>query len=105
MSNIKVIGKKFFKETDGSFTAWIAIEADKKEIFENFASSSSNEEEADGAKNPSKKSSSENFFLLPKQKTMSTCENDDKSSNVESNLSFRTFQSTSKQDGDISNIG
>ena len=43
MSNIKVIGKKFFKETDGSFTAWIAIEADKKEIFENLISKVSSE--------------------------------------------------------------
>ena len=43
MSNIKVIGKKFFKETDGSFTAWIAIEADKKEIFESLLSKVSSE--------------------------------------------------------------
>jgi len=43
MSNIKVIGKKFFKETDGSFTAWIAIEANKKEIFESLISKVSSE--------------------------------------------------------------
>ena len=43
MSNIKVIGKKFFKETDGSFTAWIAIEANKKEIFESLLSKVSSE--------------------------------------------------------------
>ena len=43
MSNINVIGKKFFKETDGSFTAWIAIEADKKEIFESLLSKVSSE--------------------------------------------------------------
>jgi hypothetical protein len=78
----------------------------RKEIFENFASSSSsNEEEPESAKISSKKSIVDDFFLLPKQKTFSTCENEDKSSNVESTLSFRTFQSTQKQDGDISNIG
>ena len=43
MSNIKVIGKKFFKEPDGSFTSWIAIEADKKEIFESLVSKVSSE--------------------------------------------------------------
>lgn len=34
MSNVKEIGEKIFKEPDGSYTYWIAIEAGKKEIFE-----------------------------------------------------------------------
>jgi hypothetical protein len=43
MSNIKVIGKELFKETDGSYTFFIAIEANKKEIFENLISKVSSE--------------------------------------------------------------
>lgn len=38
MSNVKEIGEKIFKEADGSYTYWIAIEADKKEIFEKIDS-------------------------------------------------------------------
>ncbi|MBX3164126.1 MAG: hypothetical protein KF900_06560 [Bacteroidetes bacterium] len=34
MSNVKEIGEKIFKETDGSYSYWIALEAGKKEIFE-----------------------------------------------------------------------
>ena len=34
MSNVKEIGEKIFKETDGSFSYWIAIEAGKKEVFD-----------------------------------------------------------------------
>jgi hypothetical protein len=34
MSNVKEIGEKIFKEPDGSYSYWIAIEANKKEIFE-----------------------------------------------------------------------
>lgn len=34
MSNVKEIGEKIFKEPDGSYTYWIAIEADKKEVFQ-----------------------------------------------------------------------
>ena len=34
LSNVKEIGEKIFKEPDGSFTYWIAIEADKKAVFE-----------------------------------------------------------------------
>ena len=34
MSNVKEIGEKIFKETDGSFSYWIAIEAAKKEVFD-----------------------------------------------------------------------
>jgi hypothetical protein len=34
MGNVKEIGEKIFKETDGAFSYWIAIEAGKKEIFE-----------------------------------------------------------------------
>jgi uncharacterized protein YukE len=43
MSNIKIIGKELFKETDGSYTFYIAIEADKKEIFESLLSKVSSE--------------------------------------------------------------
>jgi hypothetical protein len=34
MGNVKEIGEKIFKETDGAYSYWIAIEAGKKEIFE-----------------------------------------------------------------------
>jgi hypothetical protein len=34
MSNVKEIGEKIFKEPNGSFSYWIAIEAGKKEVFE-----------------------------------------------------------------------
>ncbi|PBQ32538.1 hypothetical protein CNR22_12405 [Sphingobacteriaceae bacterium] len=34
MSNVKEIGEKIFKESDGSYTYWIAIEADKKAVFD-----------------------------------------------------------------------
>lgn len=34
MSNVKEIGEKIFKEPDGSYTYWIAIEADKKTVFD-----------------------------------------------------------------------
>lgn len=34
MSNVKEIGEKLFKEPDGSYTYWIAIEANKKEVFD-----------------------------------------------------------------------
>lgn len=34
MSNVKEIGEKLFKEPNGSYTYWIAIEANKKEVFE-----------------------------------------------------------------------
>lgn len=33
MSNIHVIGKELYQETDGSYTYYIAIEAEKKEVF------------------------------------------------------------------------
>lgn len=33
MSNVKEIGEKIFKEPDGSYSYWIAIEADKKEVL------------------------------------------------------------------------
>lgn len=38
MSNVKEIGEKIFKEPDGSYTYWIAIEANKKEVFEKIDS-------------------------------------------------------------------
>ena len=34
LSNVKEIGEKIFKEPDGSFSYWIAIEANKKEVFD-----------------------------------------------------------------------
>lgn len=34
MSNVKEIGEKIFKEPDGAFSYWIAIEAGKKEVFD-----------------------------------------------------------------------
>jgi hypothetical protein len=34
LSNVKEIGEKIFKEPDGSYTYWIAIEAAKKEVFD-----------------------------------------------------------------------
>jgi hypothetical protein len=34
MSNVKEIGEKIFKESNGAFSYWIAIEAGKKEVFD-----------------------------------------------------------------------
>lgn len=34
LANVKEIGEKLFKEPDGSYTYWIAIEASKKEVFD-----------------------------------------------------------------------
>jgi hypothetical protein len=34
MSNVKEIGEKLFKEPDGSYSYWIAIEADKKGVLD-----------------------------------------------------------------------
>lgn len=34
MSNVKEIGEKIFKEPDGAYSYWIAIEADKKSVFD-----------------------------------------------------------------------
>jgi hypothetical protein len=34
MANVKEIGEKIFKEPDGAFSYWIAIEAGKKEVFD-----------------------------------------------------------------------
>lgn len=38
LSNVKEIGEKIFKEPDGAYTYWIAIEADKKAVFEKIDS-------------------------------------------------------------------
>jgi hypothetical protein len=38
MSNVKEIGEKIFKEPDGSYSYWIAIEADKKTVFDKIDS-------------------------------------------------------------------
>lgn len=43
ISNVREIGEKIFKETDGSFSYWIAIEAAKKTIFEKLDSKISND--------------------------------------------------------------
>lgn len=38
MSNVKEIGEKIFKEQDGSYSYWIAIEAGKKDVFDKLDS-------------------------------------------------------------------
>jgi hypothetical protein len=38
MSNVKEIGEKIFKESDGTYSYWIAIEANKKEVFDKIDS-------------------------------------------------------------------
>jgi hypothetical protein len=38
MSNVKEIGEKIFKEPDGGYSYWIAIEADKKTVFDKLDS-------------------------------------------------------------------
>lgn len=43
MSNVKEIGEKIFKETDGSYSYWIAIEAGKKEVFDKLDAKISND--------------------------------------------------------------
>lgn len=34
MANVREIGEKIFKETDGAYSYWIAIEAGKKDVFD-----------------------------------------------------------------------
>lgn len=43
MSNVKEIGEKIFKEQDGSYTYWIALEADKKTVFDKIDAKISND--------------------------------------------------------------
>jgi hypothetical protein len=43
ISNVREIGEKIFKETDGSFSYWIAIEAGKKTIFDKVDAKISND--------------------------------------------------------------
>ncbi|MBS1651007.1 MAG: hypothetical protein JSU07_03265 [Bacteroidetes bacterium] len=43
MSNVKEIGEKIFKETDGSYSYWIALEAGKKEVFDKIDEKISND--------------------------------------------------------------
>ncbi len=38
MSNVKEIGEKIFKETDGAYSYWIALEAEKKNVFDKIDS-------------------------------------------------------------------
>ncbi|MCA0430830.1 MAG: hypothetical protein LCH32_10045 [Bacteroidetes bacterium] len=42
MSNVKEIGEKIFKESNGAFSYWIAIEAGKKEVFDKLDAKISN---------------------------------------------------------------
>ena len=43
MSNVKEIGEKIFKEPDGGYSYWIAIEANKKEVFDKLDARISND--------------------------------------------------------------
>ena len=43
ISNVRVKDEKVFKEEDGSYTYWVAIEADKKTIFDNIEQKISND--------------------------------------------------------------
>ncbi len=43
MSNVQEKGEKIFKEPDGSYTYWIAIEADRKTIFDKLDAKISND--------------------------------------------------------------
>lgn len=43
MSNVKEIGEKTFKEPDGAYSYWIALEADKKTVFEKLDAKISND--------------------------------------------------------------
>ncbi len=43
LSNVKEIGEKIFKEPDGAFSYWIAIEAGKKEVFDKMDQKISND--------------------------------------------------------------
>lgn len=44
MSNVREIGEKIFKEPDGGYSYWIAIEADKKTIFDKIDSKISSDD-------------------------------------------------------------
>jgi hypothetical protein len=44
MSNVKEIGEKIFKEPDGGYSYWIAIEADKKTVFDQIDSKVSSDD-------------------------------------------------------------
>jgi hypothetical protein len=43
MSNVREIGEKIFKEPDGAYSYWIAIEASKKEVFDKLEARISND--------------------------------------------------------------
>jgi len=43
ISNVREMGEENFKETNGSYTCWIAIEVSKKEVFEKIDSKISND--------------------------------------------------------------
>ena len=43
LANVKEIGEKLFKEPDGSYTYWIAIEASKKDVFDKIDARISND--------------------------------------------------------------
>lgn len=44
ISNVREIGEENFKESNGSYTCWIAIEVNKKEVFEQINSKISNDD-------------------------------------------------------------
>jgi hypothetical protein len=44
MSNVREIGEKIFKEPDGGYSYWIAVEADKKAIFDKIDSKISSDD-------------------------------------------------------------
>jgi len=43
ISNVREIGEENFKESNGSYTCWMAIEASKKDVFEKIDSKISND--------------------------------------------------------------
>lgn len=43
MSNVREIGEKILKEPDGAYSYWIAIEADKKNVFDKLDAKISND--------------------------------------------------------------
>ncbi len=43
MSNVREIGEKLFKEADGTYTYWISLEANKKDVFDKIDARISND--------------------------------------------------------------
>lgn len=44
MSNVRTIGEKIFREADGAYSYWVAVEANKKEVFEKLDARISNDD-------------------------------------------------------------